>query len=102
MEDLGLITVPRIEILILGSFLSLSFFAAPLRVGILYWAPNFRALILVSRKMCILEFFIFGLSTVKPLATNTVYLTLTMQKHQEDDVMTIIPHSCEDMISEMS
>ena len=102
MEDLGLKTVPRIEILILGSFLSLSFFAAPLRVGILYWAPNFRALILVSRKMCILEFFIFGLSTVKPLATNTVYLTLTMQKHQEDDVMTIIPHSCEDMISEMS
>ena len=60
VEDLGLKTVPRIEILILGYFLSLSFFAAPLRVGNLYWASNFRAHILVSRKICSLQFFIFG------------------------------------------
>ena len=60
VEDLRLKTVPRIEILILGCFLSLSFFAAPLRVGNLYWASNFRAHILVSRKICFSQFFIFG------------------------------------------
>ena len=43
-----------------GMFSFTFFFAAPSRVGNLYWASNFRAHILVSRKICFLQIFIFG------------------------------------------
>ena len=88
-------TVPRIEILILGCFLSLSFFAAPLRVGNLYWASNFRAHILVSRKMLftVFHFWAFQPSNLWP---RILFISRLLCKNIKRK-RTITPHNCEDI-----
>ena len=95
VEDLRLKTVPRIEILILGYFLSLSFFAAPLRVGNLYWASNFRAHILVSRKMLftVFHFWAFQPSNLWP---RILFISRLLCKNIKRK-RTITPHNCEDI-----
>ena len=84
MEDLRLKTVPRIEILILGCFLSLSSLQPLLVLEIFIGLQTFVLVFWSLAKYAVYSFSFLGLSTFKPLATNTIYLTLTMQKHQAE------------------
>ena len=84
VEDLRLKTVPRIEILILGCFLSLSSLQPLLVLEIFIGLQTFVLIFWSLAKYAFYSFSFLGISTFKPLATNTIYLTLTMQKHQAE------------------
>ena len=78
-----------------GMFSFTFFFAAPSRVGNLYWASNFRAHILVSRKMLftVFHFWAFQPSNLWP---RILFISRLLCKNIKRK-RTITPHNCEDI-----